>query len=63
MLPAVVQAVGDDFILFGSDYPHTDSKFPNAVRWVRERTDLADESKTKILGNGARFLGLNSSAN
>lgn len=63
MLPAVIQSIGDDFILFGSDYPHTDSKFPNAVRWVRERIDLTDESKTKILSNGARFLGLDTAVN
>jgi hypothetical protein len=58
MLPAVIAAVGDDYILFGSDYPHTDSKFPNAVKWLRQRTDISEASKEKILVNGARFLGL-----
>jgi hypothetical protein len=57
MLPAVIDAVGDDVILFGSDYPHTDSKFPNSVRWIRERSDLSESSKEKILSNGARFFG------
>jgi len=58
MLPAVIDAFGDDFILFGSDYPHTDSKFPDSVKFVRERDDVPEASKEKILSNGARFLGL-----
>ena len=59
MLPAVIKVMGDDLILFGSDYPHTDSKFPNSVKWVKERTDISEESKKKILTkNGARFVGL-----
>ena len=59
MLPAVINVMGDDQILFGSDYPHTDSKFPNSVKWVRERTDISEQSKEKILTqNGARFVGL-----
>jgi hypothetical protein len=58
-LPAAIATVGDDLILYSSDYPHTDSKFPNSVRAVREREDLSDESKDKVLGaNAARFYGL-----
>jgi len=59
MLPAVLKVLGDDIIVFGSDYPHTDSKFPNSVKWIRERSDISEESKEKILSkNGARFVGL-----
>ncbi len=58
MLPAVVAEFGDDFILFGSDYPHTDSKFPNTVRYVKDRSDISEQAKTKILSNGVKFLGL-----
>ncbi|HKZ79887.1 MAG TPA: amidohydrolase family protein [Pyrinomonadaceae bacterium] len=59
MLPAVINVMGDDLILFGSDYPHTDSKFPNSVKRVRDRTDISEESKNKILTkNGARFVGI-----
>jgi uncharacterized protein len=57
LLPAVIEMFGDDFILFGSDYPHTDSKFPDSVKFVRDRSDISDASKEKILGNGASFLG------
>lgn len=58
MLSAVIEAFGDDFILFGSDYPHTDSKFPDSVKFVRERSDILEVSKEKILSNGSKFLGL-----
>jgi predicted TIM-barrel fold metal-dependent hydrolase len=59
MLPAVLDMIGNDFVLFSSDYPHTDSKFPYSVKWIRERTDISDAAKAKLLGeNGARFYGL-----
>jgi len=56
MLPAVIEEFGDDYILFGSDYPHSDSKFPNAVKFLRGRSDIAETSKQKILSNGVKFL-------
>lgn len=59
MLPYVIRELGDDLILFGSDYPHTDSKFPNSVKWIRERKDISEASKEKILSkNGLRFWDL-----
>jgi predicted TIM-barrel fold metal-dependent hydrolase len=58
MLPAVIAEFGDDFILFGSDYPHTDSKFPNTVKFVRGRSDITEMAKEKIFTNGVKFLGL-----
>ena len=58
-LPAAIATVGDDLILYSSDYPHTDSKFPESVRAVRERDDISEESKVKVLGeNAARFYRL-----
>lgn len=58
-LPAAVEAVGDDHLFYASDYPHTDSKFPESVSAVRERDDLSDATKEKILGtNAARYYGL-----
>ena len=34
-LPALVPFVGDDRIVWGSDYPHADSTFPGAVKELR----------------------------
>jgi hypothetical protein len=52
--------LGDDRIMYASDYPHWDSDFPNTVAPIRERDDLSDDTKAKILGStAARFYGLN----
>jgi predicted TIM-barrel fold metal-dependent hydrolase len=42
-----------------SDYPHFDSEFPHTVATIREREDLTERQKDKILGgNAARLLQL-----
>ena len=59
LLPAALEMIGDDYVLYSSDYPHTDSKFPYSVKWIRERTDITDANKEKLLhANGERFYGL-----
>ncbi|RIK95853.1 MAG: amidohydrolase [Proteobacteria bacterium] len=59
LLPAAVAALGADFILYASDYPHWDSEFPASAKQLRERADLGAEAKAKILGgNAQRFFGL-----
>ena len=58
-LGAIVQAVGEDRILFASDYPHWDSTFPGAPKAILDRTDIGPEAKKKILGeNALRLLGI-----
>jgi predicted TIM-barrel fold metal-dependent hydrolase len=54
LLPAVVDALGADFMLYASDYPHWDSEFPASARRLRERTDLSAATCAKILGENAR---------
>jgi predicted TIM-barrel fold metal-dependent hydrolase len=59
LVPAVIETVGDGQVLYSSDYPHTDSKFPYSVKCVKERTDISERSREKILGeNALRFYGL-----
>jgi len=54
-----IAELGDDHILMASDYPHFDSEYPHTVSTIRERTDLNDRQKAKILGeNAARLLRL-----
>jgi predicted TIM-barrel fold metal-dependent hydrolase len=45
----VAELLGEQALVFSSDYPHFDSPFPNSVRLVRERTDLSDALKERIL--------------
>ncbi len=46
-IPYVVESVGADYIVFGSDYPHFDMKFPGAVAAVRDRKELSPKAKKR----------------
>jgi predicted TIM-barrel fold metal-dependent hydrolase len=54
VLPAVVDALGADFIMYASDYPHWDGEFPESTKPLRERSDLDETSRAKVLGENAR---------
>jgi predicted TIM-barrel fold metal-dependent hydrolase len=59
MLPAAIAALGADFALYASDYPHWDSDFPESAKSLRERGDLPEAARRAILGeNAARCFGL-----
>ena len=52
-----IEEIGCDQLVFSTDYPHGDSKYPHAVEGFLE-LDLSDEEKRKILwDNCARFYG------
>ncbi len=54
-----VETLGPNFILYASDYPHWDCDFPNSTKPMRERTDLSEAVKARIMGqNAAVFYGL-----
>ena len=56
-LPALVPYVGEDRIVWGSDYPHHDSTFPGAVKALRDTIAPLDRVvQQKILGDNARAL-------
>jgi predicted TIM-barrel fold metal-dependent hydrolase len=58
-MPFAAQYVGEDVLLYASDYPHWDSDWPHTVKTVRERTDMTDQLKRKVLADNAlRFYGL-----
>jgi hypothetical protein len=48
-VPRVAEVLGESALLFSSDYPHWDSPFPNSVRTVRERTDMSERLKERVL--------------
>lgn len=58
-LPMIIELVGDDNIVYSTDYPHGDSDFPHAIDELLEIEGLAGASKKKILwDNCARLYNL-----
>ena len=58
MLPQVLELVGEDIVIYASDYCHWDSRFPDSVRLIADRGELSQNVKRKILGDNAlRFFG------
>ena len=55
-LPYVVETVRENQIIFGSAYPEVDSLFPGAVSILRQRKDLSEQAKQKILAENAKAL-------
>jgi len=56
LLPQAVKLVGENQIVFASDYPHWDHSFPGSIAEIRDRGDLGDPQKRKILADNARRL-------
>jgi predicted TIM-barrel fold metal-dependent hydrolase len=58
-LAATVQAVGEDRILFASDYPHWDATFPGATKAILDNDRISPLAKKKIMSENAQeLLGL-----
>jgi predicted TIM-barrel fold metal-dependent hydrolase len=57
MLAQEIALVGEEHILFSSDFPHGEGR-DNAAAEILERTDLSDTQKRKILyDNTVKFCG------
>ena len=55
-----IQAVGQEALMYASDYPHWDSDWPNTARRLRGREDVPEQARRALLaGNAARFYNLN----
>jgi len=51
----IVELMGDDRVIFGSDWPHIEG-LPEPTDWVTELQKLDDDSVTKIMGGNATAL-------
>ena len=58
LLPFTAQLLGDQGLVFASDFPHFTraDHIANAIKHFQDRRDLPDESKRRILGDNARRL-------
>ena len=52
LLPQVLEFVGEDHVMISGDMPHLEAR-ENVVEEIRERSDLSDRVKTKLLGTNA----------
>jgi predicted TIM-barrel fold metal-dependent hydrolase len=55
LLPAFASVIGEDHLVYASDYPHYDANL-DAVPELVARTDLTDAQKRKFLADNARRL-------
>ncbi len=56
-LPSLVESVGEDNILFETDFPHPTCLYPSPVERAKETMkSLSDDARRKILGENARKL-------
>lgn len=55
-LEYVVEYLGEDVLLFATDWPHGDTAWPQAVQQVVEWPRLSDSAKRKVLGENAMRL-------
>jgi predicted TIM-barrel fold metal-dependent hydrolase len=56
MLEAVIGEIGDEVILYASDYPHWDCSFPDSVRCLAQRDTLPESTRRNILAHNALKL-------
>lgn len=54
MIAYTVERIGENKIMFASDYPHWDMHYPDCVGPIRDRKDLSDSAKQAILGRNAQ---------
>ena len=56
LLPETLKLLGDDTIVFASDYPHWDGTFPDSLFELEAREDLTQLQKAKILERNPKTL-------
>lgn len=52
LLPQVIELAGEDHVMVSGDMPHVEAR-ENVIEEIRERRDLSETAKTKLLGTNA----------
>jgi predicted TIM-barrel fold metal-dependent hydrolase len=56
-LPVLAPVIGDDRVVWGSDYPHHDATFPGAVEaLLRTTAPMSEDGRRRVLGANAATL-------
>ena len=59
LLPETLRILGDDVIVYASDFPHWDAEFPGNIQHLLAREDLTESQRSKVAGlNAKRLYGL-----
>ena len=54
----VMDFLGDDILMYASDYPHAECKFPDSPAVVQGWTSIGPETMRKFMwDNAVRFFG------
>jgi len=56
LLPQALELVGENQIVYASDFPHWDHGYPGSVEEIVNRGDLTEAQKRKVLGENCRRL-------
>ncbi len=56
LLPQALKLVGENQIVYASDYPHWDNSYPGSIDEIRARGDLSEAQKKKVLAENSRRL-------
>jgi predicted TIM-barrel fold metal-dependent hydrolase len=61
MMPQTLDLIGDDIVMYASDYPHWDCDYPASLHTIQQRPDLSERQREGLLhGAAARFYSLES---
>jgi hypothetical protein len=59
LLPETLRIVGEECIVYATDWPHWDGSYPESLFELEAREDISPEQKQKILvDNPKRLYGL-----
>jgi predicted TIM-barrel fold metal-dependent hydrolase len=56
LLPQAVKFCGENQIVYASDFPHWDHSYPGSINEIKDRGDITDAQKRKILADNTRRL-------